>query len=204
MSPIILRAVARSLPIFSARKLVPCVAVRSSFTTPTPRAAARDVSFDEPVKKNIPKQDQGGNDGEVTWSWEASREQMMMAEGHLHGTRWLVVGWRLSTDFTLGHDFFDSLVDTLTHKLGPLRGVMRYRLGKPWVCELPSPLRDVQFLEDDPETVQQKVDSLCNTEAGYTKTPLWRLLVTPASKSKVPTPKVGSRTRAVKRSHSQD
>ncbi|XP_047486753.1 uncharacterized protein LOC125037601 [Penaeus chinensis] len=120
-----------------------------------------------------------GRSETIKWLWEADASEVMFAVGHTHGCRFSSVLYTLNTRKPLRPEQVEKALDHLRRQTQALRGVMKVREEKFWICESDQDQINFKVLEGG--DVMQEVRRLTNTPMGYGQAPLWLTILMPGN-----------------------
>lgn len=113
-----------------------------------------------------------GRSERVKWLWEADASEVAIAVGHTQGSRMTGGIYTLNTVEPLRPEHVEKALVHLQRQSQALRGVIKEKDGKYWICE--SDQDEIKFEVLEGGDVKEEMQRFTNTPVGYDQAPLWR------------------------------
>ncbi|XP_047486670.1 uncharacterized protein LOC125037545 [Penaeus chinensis] len=118
-----------------------------------------------------------GRSERIKWLWEADASEVTIAVGHTFCSRMTGGIFTLNTKKPLRPEHLEKALVHLQRQTQALRGVIKEKDGKFWICE--SDQEQINFKVLQEGDIPEEVWRFTNTPVGYAQAPLWRAAFIP-------------------------
>ncbi|XP_042890312.1 uncharacterized protein LOC122265203 [Penaeus japonicus] len=151
-------------------------------------ALSRPIASRNPTSNAPTRQTRGvaggvveGRSERIKWLWEADASEVMIAVGHSHGSRQVGGIYTLNTVKPLRPEHVERALVHLQRQTQALRGVIKVKNGKYWICE--SDQDQINFEVQEGGDIMQEMWRFTNMPLGFDQAPLWRAVFMPGNGS---------------------
>ncbi|XP_042890313.1 uncharacterized protein LOC122265204 [Penaeus japonicus] len=151
-------------------------------------ALSRPIASRNPTSNAPTRQTRGvaggvveGRSERIKWLWEADASEVMIAVGHSHGSRQVGGIYTLNTVKPLRPEHVERALVHLQRQTQALRGVIKVKHGKYWICE--SDQDQINFEVQEGGDIMQEMWRFTNMPLGFDQAPLWRAVFMPGNGS---------------------
>lgn len=164
----------------TVRSFLTCRYLSLALTRPTSvRNSADNISISHSwvVRRGVAGGVAKGRSERIKWLWEADASEVMIAAGHTHGCRMTGGIYTLNTKKPLRPEHLEKALVHLQRQAQALRGVIKEKDGKYWICE--SDQEQINFKVLKGGNISEEMWRFTNTPIGYDQAPLWRAVFLP-------------------------